>query len=127
LSEKGVLHSPPTKNIQMMCAEPHEEDPSINMVLRSGTVVGRNENEKRYDLPMQEHNTELKEGKTRPREAQWGFVKAFTPERRDQMEARVDPSMITTFLETCMKLLCDHEVIQGLQDLITSFAGSSKL
>lgn len=29
----------PTYNIQMMMAEPHEEDQSINIVTRSGTVT----------------------------------------------------------------------------------------
>lgn len=83
------------------------------MVLRSGTTVGRNEDGKRCDLPMQEHNTERKQGKMGPREAQWGFAKGSTPGRRDQTEAGVDPSMITTFLETCMKLLHDREAVQG--------------
>ena len=27
--------------------------------------------------------------------------------------------MITTFLETCMKLLCDNSTVKGLQELIT--------
>ena len=30
--------------------------------------------------------------------------------------------MITTFLETCMKLLCDSKVVKGLQELINRCA-----
>lgn len=30
----------PTQNIQMMRAEPHEEEPSINIVMRSGITIG---------------------------------------------------------------------------------------
>jgi len=60
------------------------------------------------------------------REAQWGDAEASTPGRRDQMESGLDPSMITTFLETCMKLLCDSKAIQGLQELITRCTGSNE-
>jgi len=30
----------------------------------------------------------------------------------------MDPSMITTFLETYMKLLCDSKALKGLQEII---------
>lgn len=35
----------------------------------------------------------------------------------------MDPSMLTTFLETCMNLLRDNKVVKGLQELITRCAG----
>jgi len=38
-------------------------------------------------------------------EAKKSFVEAFTSSSKDQIEPRMDPSMLTTFLETCMKLL----------------------
>ena len=34
----------------------------------------------------------------------------------------MDPSMLTTFLETCMKLLRDNKALKGLQELITKCA-----
>lgn len=39
----------------------------------------------------------------------------------------MDPSMLTTFLETCMKLLRDNKAVKGLQELITRCTGSSEL
>jgi len=39
----------------------------------------------------------------------------------------MDPSMLTTFLETCMKLLRDNRAVKGLQELITRCAGSGEL
>jgi len=38
----------------------------------------------------------------------------------------MDPSMLTTFLETCMKLLWDNKAVKGLQELITRCAGSGE-
>lgn len=132
IHEKGVLQSPPTQNIQMMRAEPREEDPSINMVLRSGTTIGGNPQEeraeggKRRDTATKKHDFEPEQGKKMSREAQRSFAATSTPGRRDQTEPRLDPSMITTFLETCMKLLRDSKVIQGLQELITRCVGSGE-
>jgi len=40
MQEKGVLQSTPTQNIQMMKVEPREEDPNMNMVLRSDATTG---------------------------------------------------------------------------------------
>lgn len=34
--------------------------------------------------------------------------------------------MLTTFLETCMKLLCDNKAVKGLQELISRCAGSGE-
>jgi len=39
----------------------------------------------------------------------------------------MDPSTLTTFLETYMKLLHDNKIIKGLQELITRYAGSGEL
>lgn len=54
------------------------------------------------------------------------FMEVSTPVRRNQMGSGVDASMITTFLETCMKLLRDSKVVQGLQALITRCVGSDE-
>jgi len=116
----------------MMREKPCEEDPSINMVLRSGANIGGNpqkehvEGRKRCDTPIKEHDSEPEWGKKMSREAQWSFVEASTLGRMDQTKPRLDPSMITTFLETCMKLLRDNKAIQGLQELITRCVRSSE-
>ena len=57
-------------------------------------------------------------------EAKKSFTEASTSGSKDQPELGMDPSMLTTFLETCMKLLCDNKVVKGLQELITRCAGS---
>ena len=38
-------------------------------------------------------------------EAKKSFVEASTSKRIDRLELEMDPSMLTTFMETCMKLL----------------------
>ena len=40
MCEKGVLQSPPIQNLQMMRFEPREEDPNVNMMLKSGMTMG---------------------------------------------------------------------------------------
>lgn len=40
MCEKGVLQPTPTQNIQMMRFEPYEEDPIVNMILRSSKTTG---------------------------------------------------------------------------------------
>ena len=42
---------------------------------------------------------------------------------KGQPELERDPSMLTTFLETCMKLLHGNRAVKGLQELITRCAG----
>lgn len=59
-------------------------------------------------------------------EAKKSFMEASTSGNKDQLEIEMDPSMITTFLETCMKLLCDSKAMKGLQELITRCVGSGE-
>ena len=54
------------------------------------------------------------------------FIEASTSGSKDQPEPRMDTSMLTTFLETCMKLLHDSKVVKGLHELITRCAGSGE-
>jgi len=56
-------------------------------------------------------------------ETKKSFAEASTLGSKDQLEPRMDPSMLTTFLETCMKLLRDSKAVKGLQELITRRAG----
>lgn len=59
-------------------------------------------------------------------EARKSFAEVSTPSSRDQPELERDPSMLTTFLETCMKLLRDNRAVKGLQELITRCGGSGE-
>ena len=49
IHEKGAQPQQPTQNLQMMSVEPPEEDPKVNIVLRSGATTsedkGRNPKE----------------------------------------------------------------------------------
>ena len=51
-------------------------------------------------------------------EAKKSFVEASTSGSKDKPNQEMDPSMLTTFLETCMKLLRDSKAMKGLQELI---------
>ena len=47
-------------------------------------------------------------------EAKKSFTEASTLASKDQLEPEMDPSILTTFLETCMNLLCDNKAIKRL-------------
>jgi len=54
-------------------------------------------------------------------EAKKSFADASTSGRKEKLELEMDPSMLTTFLETCMKLLRNRKFVKGLQELITKY------
>lgn len=56
-------------------------------------------------------------------EANKTFVEASTLGSQDKLAEEVDPSMLTTFLETCMKLLHDSKAVKGLQEQINKCVG----
>jgi len=56
-------------------------------------------------------------------EAKKSFTKNATSRSLDRLSEEVDPSMLTTFLETSIKLLSDSRVVKGLQELINKFFG----
>jgi len=47
-------------------------------------------------------------------EAKKIITKASTSGSKDKLEQEMDASMLTTFLETCMKLLHDSKAVKGL-------------
>lgn len=51
-------------------------------------------------------------------EAKNNFAEASTSWRKDNLGQEMDPSMLMTFLEKCMKLLRDSKVMKGLEELI---------
>jgi len=59
------------------------------------------------------------------KEAKRSFADASTLGSKDRMELEMDPSILTTFLETCMELLHDSKAIKGLQELITRCGGTA--
>jgi len=95
----------------MMKVEPHEEDPNVNMVLRSGATIGEDkEKQPEEDTWVRKASTkqpefDLERVKEIVMEAKKSFAEASTSGSKDQTEPEIDPSMLTTFLETCMKLL----------------------
>jgi len=129
MHEKGVLQSPPTQNIQMMRSELHEEDLNVNMMLKSGMITGDDKGKQPEESMwvckalIKELEFELECAKETFMEAKKSFTEASTSSSKDQLEPGMDPSMLTTFLETCMKLLCDSKVVKGLHELITKCVG----
>lgn len=55
-------------------------------------------------------------------EAKKSFADASTSESKDKPKPEMDTSMLTTLLDTCMKLLCNSKVVKGLQELINRCA-----
>ena len=56
-------------------------------------------------------------------EAKKSFMGASTLGSKDKLEPEMDPSMLTTFLETCMTLPCNSKAVKGLQEIINKCAG----
>lgn len=116
----------------MMRFEPCEDDPNVNMMLRSGTIMGEDKGKQTeesmwvHKAPTKEYEFVIECTKDTFMEAKKSFVEASTLGSKDQLEPRMDPSMLTTFLETCMKLLRDKKAVKGLQKLITRCAGSGE-
>lgn len=128
MREKGVLQPPPTQNIQMMRLEPCEEDPNVNMMLRSDATTGEDKGKQpKEDTWVHKAPTkELEHAKETFMEAKKSFAEASTSGSKDQSEPGMDPSMLTTFLKTCMKLQYDNKVVKGLMELITRCVGSGE-
>ena len=106
-----------------------KEDPNVNIVLRSGITIGDDKDKQPeestwvHKAPTKELEFDLECAKETFMEAKKSFTEASTSSSKDQLEPGMDPSMLTTFLETCMKLLHDNKVVKGLQELITRCAG----
>ena len=58
-------------------------------------------------------------------ESKKSFVEASALGSKDKAESEMDPSMLTMFLETCMKLLHDNKVVEGSQELINRCIGAA--
>ena len=60
-------------------------------------------------------------------EAKKSFTEASTSGSKDKLETEMDPSMLTTFIKTCIKLLRDSKAMKGLQEIITRCTGLGEL
>lgn len=49
-------------------------------------------------------------------EAKKSFADASTLGSKDGLKPKMEPLMLTTFLETCMKLLCDSKVVKDYRN-----------
>ena len=111
LCDKGILQPPPTQSLQMMRSKPCEEDLNVNIVLRSGITIGDDKGKQPEEIawvckaPTKEPEFDLERAKETSMEAKKSFIEASTVGSKDQLELEMDPSMLTTFLETCMKFL----------------------
>ena len=109
----------------------HKEDPNVNIVLRSGFATADDKGKQPEDSTwvrialMKEVEFDLEHAHEIFMEAKKSFAEAFTSGGKDKPEPEMDPSMLTTFLETCMKLLCDSKVVKRLQELINMCDGTT--
>lgn len=128
ICEKGAQPQQPTQNLQMMRVEHQEEDPNVNIVLWSGVVTGEDKGKKPKEIEWvckaleKEVRFDLEHVRETFMKAKKSFVEASTSRSQDKPAEEMEPSMLTTFLETCMKLLRDSKVVKGLQELINKCA-----
>ena len=115
----------------MMRSEQCKENPNVNMMLRSGVATGKDKGKQPEEdtwvckAPTKELEFDLERAKEMFMEAKKSFAEASVLGSKDQPEPWMDPSMLTTFLETCMKLLHDSKVVNGLQELINRCTGNT--
>ena len=108
-----------------MKAELCEEDPNMNMMLKSSTTTGEDKGKQLEEdarvrkAPTKQLEFDLEHVKETFMEVKKSFAEASAsgshnkpPDTNAPIE--VDPSVLTTFLETCMKLLRHSKVIKGL-------------
>lgn len=103
------------------------------MMLRSDMAMGDDKGKWLEDstwvlkAPTKEPKLDLECAKETFMEAKNSFTEASTLGSKDQLEPGMDPSMLTTFLETCMKLMHDNKAFKGLQELVNRCVGSGEL
>ena len=121
----------------MMRVKSCEEDQRVNIVLRSGMMTDADKGKRReeygwvYKYLEKEVSFDLNRTKETFMEAMKSFIEASTSRSWDKMleisaPAEVDPSILTKFWETFMKLLCNSKVVEGLQELINKFSSKEK-
>lgn len=125
------------QNLQVMRAEPREEDQSVNIVLRSGIMTDDDKGKQPKEggwvckAPKKEFGFDLECAKKIFMEAKKTFAEASTSGSQNKVQetsasVEVDSFVLTTFLETYIKLLRDSKVVEGLQELIIKCASKEK-
>lgn len=74
---------------------------------------------------MRELEFDLERAKETFMEAKRSFTDAPTSRRNGRLELEMDPSMLTMFLEACIKLIRDSNFVKDLQEVITICAGTT--
>lgn len=129
MQDNKVQPQHPTQNLQMMRAQLRKEDPNVNILLQSRIVTNDDEGKQLeeggcvHQAPKKGTGFDLECTKETFMEEKKSFVEASTSRTQNKLPntslpTKVDPSMLTTFLDTCMKLLCNRKAIKGLEELI---------
>ena len=83
------------------------------MVLKNSMTTGDDkESAWVHKAPTKEPEFDLERVKETFMEAKKSFTEASTLGSKDQLEQGMDPLMLTTFMETSMKLLRDNKVVK---------------
>lgn len=117
--------------------KPCEEDQSVNIVLRSEMTTDTDKDKQLEEdgwvckYPKKEAEFYLNHTKETFMEAKNSIAKTSTLGSQDKMKdisatAEVDPSVLTTLLETCMKLLHNSRAMEVLYELINKCASKEK-
>ena len=105
----------------------------MNIVLRSEITTsddkGKHPEEggSVHKTPKKEVGFDLEHAKEMFMEAKKSFAEASTSGIQDKISEEIDPSMLITFFETCMKLLRDRKSMKGLQELINKCASKENI
>jgi len=120
LCDKGILQTPSTQNLQMMRSELCEEDPNVSIMFQSDIMTGDDKGKQLkesawvHKASTKELEFDLEHIKETFMEVKKSFMETSTSGNKDQLELEMDLSMLTTFLQTCMKLLHDSKVVKRL-------------
>ncbi len=110
----------------------------MNIVLRSGITIGDDKGKQPEEdgwvrkAPEKEVGFDLECMEETFVEAKKSSTGASTSESQDKIQdtnapAKVDPFVLTTFFEACMKLLLDKKAVKGLQKLINRYTNKESV
>lgn len=111
MQENKAQPQHPTQNLQMMRLEHREEDPNVNIILRSGIMTDDDKGKQLEEngwvrkAPEKEVGFDLERAKETFMEAKKSFIEASTSGSQDKLletntSTKIDPSVLTMFLET---------------------------
>ena len=98
-----------------MRVEPFKEGPKVNIMLQIGPTTREDKGKQPAEgewvrkAPEKETRFDLECAQETFMEGNKSFIEASTSRSQEKPVEEMDPSMITTFLETCMKLLRDRK------------------